>query len=146
MSDRLYRQLAQLISDSSRSAPDLTTNPESCSTFIDEFASSAQALTPEMVHFTRENILKLAPERQKALGHIVERTVRSVDALPQWASWDTHQVQPEDLLVENQIMIWKYLKMHMPKEGAIGMEAGEAEGKLGEGATRGEQKAKWSSN
>jgi hypothetical protein len=128
MSDRLYRQLAQLISDSSGSTADITTNPESCSTFIDDNASSAQALTLEMVRFTRENILKLAPERQKSLGFIVERTVPSVDALPQWARWGTHKLHPEDLPVESQIMIWKYLKMHLPNQGAIEIEAGEGDG------------------
>ncbi len=124
MPDRLYQQLARLLSVSSVSA----TNRENASTYMDSDASSAQcqALTPEMVRFTRENILRLAPKRLDELAKITERTVSSVDALPDWR---TNVLQPEDLPVEKQIMTRRYVRMHLPKEeGATGIEGGEGDG------------------
>jgi hypothetical protein len=134
MSDRLYRQLAQFISDSSKptqstaATTDLDIlSPSSGDTRVS--AAAAQVLTPEMVQFTRENILKLSPDRLQELSYITERTVPSVDAMP---ATRRHVLPPEKLPVENQIMIWRYVKMHSPEingeggdSGASGREAKE---------------------
>ena len=131
MSDRLYRQLARLISDSFPST-EPSTNLENPSSSIGFEASSVQVLTPEMVRFTRENILKLPPERQQELAYITERTVASVDALPNWIN---NVLQPEELPVENQIMIWRYVKMHLQTDSANGMEVADGGRKMGDGET-----------
>lgn len=104
-SDRLYRGLAQYISDASKAGGRL---PKPC----------AEQLTPEMVKFTRANILKLPAERQDEIAKITERSVPSVDALP----GKLNVLQPEDLPVENQIMIHKYVKKHLPREKEEGGE------------------------
>lgn len=75
--------------------------------------TSGPVLTLQMVRFTRENIAKLPAERLEELAYITERTVPSLDALPAHAR---HVVEPEQLPVENQIMIWKYVRMHLPRE------------------------------
>jgi hypothetical protein len=116
MSDRLYRQLARFISDTSSysTKPSSQSNTPTTASF-DLSTPASDVLTPEMQHFTRANILKLPLARQQELTLIMERTVPSVDALPHWAT-ETHVLQPEDLPVENQIMMWRYVKAHLPRE------------------------------
>lgn len=133
MSDGLYRQLGRLISDSPYSTDPSPTDREQVSSFLDPEASSAQGLTPEMVLFTRINISKLPAERQEELARITQRTVPSLAALPNSACYG---LQPKDLPVENQIMIWRYVEMHLPKEEDVdGMEIGAGEGMGGHGGT-----------
>jgi hypothetical protein len=134
MTDRLFRELARLVSDSSslaKSTPNLE-DPHTSSTNID--STSGPVLTPQMVHFTRENIAKLPAERLEELAYITERTVPSLDALPAHAR---HVVEPEQLPVENQIMIWKYVRMHLPREEDEWMGRVEArmqdDGEMGDG-------------
>lgn len=131
MSDNLYLQLARLISDSSPSSPSsaadtmtpTTTNPKA----ENHNSHSSQILTPEMVRFTRENILKLPAERQRELAFITERTVPSVDALPDhWAAGEKHALEPEELPVENQIMISRFVGRFL-----VGQEEGGGAGAAG---------------
>lgn len=113
MSDALYRQLGHLV-DAFCRATMAGTGPQQQSSSLDMAATSAQQiLTPEMVQFTRINLPKLPSERRKELAHIIQKTVPSVDVLPNWIS---HELRLEELPIENQIMMWKYVKMHLPKE------------------------------
>ncbi len=126
MSDHLYRQLALFVSDLSKhiDSPAPATNLDGLSSTLDDPLVpklAAQALTPEMVRFTRENFLKLSPDRLQELGYITERTVPSVDAMPVSRR---RVLQPEELPVENQIMIWRYVKMHLPRGQSQGEECG----------------------
>ncbi|KAF7506728.1 hypothetical protein GJ744_011452 [Endocarpon pusillum] len=113
MSDALYRQLGCLVDEFCRSTM-ATTVPQQQSSSLDIAATSAQQIpTPEMIQFTRSNLPKLPLERQKELAHIIKKTVPSVDVLPTWISYE---LRLEEIPIENQIMMWKYVKMHLPKE------------------------------
>lgn len=113
MSDALYRQLGLLIDEFCRSTTARTDARHQRSSLDIAASPAQQILTPDMVHFTWVNFPKLPLERQKELMYIIRKTVPSVDVLPNWASYE---LGPEDIPVENQIMMWKYVKMHLPKE------------------------------
>ena len=131
MSDALYRQLGHLVDEFCRSTT-ATTGPQNQSSSLHIAATSAQQiLTPEMVHFTRVNLPKLPSERRKELAHIIKKTVPSVDVLPNWAS---HELRLEEIPIENQIMMWKYVKMHLPKEEEdAATHVGEEDERIGRG-------------
>lgn len=121
MPDRLYVHLGRFVSDSAKQSEGrLATRTDlGLSSFcLDSTASPASAapngLTREMVEFTRDNVHKLPPNRMTELQFLTHKIVPSLVAAP--GSDTPFEVLAEALPIENQIMIYRYVKKHMVEE------------------------------